>query len=64
MRCPLPEVASGSRPFNFVHSEGLLYEAAEATRCLQRGALETEAFGSDECLRVMELVTEIRSHLK
>ena len=59
---PLPaEVAGGGKPFNFVHSEGLRYEAAEATRCLQTGALESALFSSEECLKVMQLVSEIRA---
>jgi len=60
IRFPLPEV-SGAERLNFVHSEGLLYEAAEATRCLQQGYTESPLFGSDECLAVMRLISEIRS---
>ena len=58
---PRPEAAG---PFNFVNSQGLRYEAAEATRCLREGALESELFSSDECLRVMQLVSEIRASFK
>ena len=66
---PLPEIdapgsADAERDFNFVNSQGLRYEAAEATRCLREGALESELFSSDECLRVMQLVSEIRASFK
>ena len=75
-RCTLPRVAGSNlssrspgsaeaeRDFNFVNSQGLRYEAAEATRCVREGALESELFGSDECLRVMQLVSEIRARFK
>ena len=49
-------------PFNFVHSEGLAYEAREVNRCLREGLLEAPAFGAEACLRVMEVIDEIRSH--
>ena len=57
----LPEV-DGAAAFNFVHSEGLLYEAAAATECVRQGLLEAEQFGSDECLKVMQLIQQIRAH--
>ena len=57
---PLPEVPG---PFNFVNSEGLAYEAAEASRCVREGLLEAPAFDSAECLRVMRLISDIRSWL-
>ena len=48
--------------FNFVNSQGLAYEAAEVTRCLQSGLLEAPAFDSEACLRVMQVIEDIRSH--
>lgn len=59
-RFELPEVAD-AETLNFVNSQGLLYEAAAATACIQRGELETEQFGSAECLSVMRLLSEIRA---
>jgi dihydrodiol dehydrogenase / D-xylose 1-dehydrogenase (NADP) len=56
----LPEIAD-AEALHFVHSQGLFYEAAAATACLQRGELETEQFGSAECLRVMQLLSQIRA---
>ena len=55
----LPEVAGD---FNFVNSQGLAYEAAEATRCVKGGLLEPPAFDSEACLRVMRVISEIRAH--
>jgi len=57
---PLPEV-EGAERLNFVNSQGLLYEAAEATRCILAGETETPQFRSSECLAVMGLVSEIRA---
>ena len=56
----LPMVA-GSDSLNFVHSQGLMYEALAATECLRQGLHETEQFGTDECLCVMQLISEIRA---
>ena len=56
---PLPEV-QGAEHLNFVNSQGLLYEASEATRCILAGVTETPLFSSSECLAVMQLITEIR----
>ena len=59
----LPHIDNAAA-LNFVNSQGLLYEAAAATACMQRGECEAAQFGSDECLRVMQLISEIRSHWK
>ena len=52
----------GAAAFNFVHSEGLAYEAAEVNRCLRAGLLETPAFGSEACLKVMQVIEDVRAH--
>ena len=57
---PLP-LLSG-KPLHFVNSEGLLYEAAEATRCVRAGILEPPAFDAAACLNVMKVISEIRAH--
>ena len=58
-RTPLPEIEGD---FNFVNSQGLAYEASEITRCLRSGLLEAPAFDSEACLRVMQVITDIRAH--
>ena len=58
-RTALPEVAGD---FNFVNSQGLAYEAKEVTRCLRSGLLEAPAFDSEACLRVMQVISDIRAH--
>ena len=58
---PLPKVPT-SAPFNFVNSEGLAYEASEVNRCLRAGLLEAPAFGAEACLRVMQVLEDVRSH--
>merc|ERR1719424_1015251 len=58
-RTALPEIAGD---FNFVNSQGLAYEAGEITRCLRSGLLEAPAFDSEACLRVMQVITDIRAH--
>lgn len=57
---PLPAGIRGD--FNFVNSQGLAYEAAEATRCVRAGELEPAAFDSEACLKVMRVISEVRSH--
>ena len=57
----LPDLGT-SGPFNFVNSEGLAYEALEVNRCLREGLLESPAFSSETCLRVMKVIEDIRSH--
>uniref|UniRef100_A0A7S0LRW1 D-xylose 1-dehydrogenase (NADP(+), D-xylono-1,5-lactone-forming) n=1 Tax=Coccolithus braarudii TaxID=221442 RepID=A0A7S0LRW1_9EUKA len=54
---PLPSIDG---PFNFVNSQGLAYEAMAVNSCLRKGLTEADAFGSDECLRVMQVVTALR----
>ena len=56
---PLPEVPG---PFNFVNSEGLAYEAAEASRCVREPA-RGAGLDSAERLRVMRLISDIRKWL-
>ena len=58
-RTALPEIEGD---FNFVNSQGLAYEASEITRCLRSGLLEAPAFDSEACLRVMQVITDIRAH--
>ena len=53
---------AAAAPFNFVHSEGLAYEAREVNRCLREGLLEAPAFGATACLRVMQVIEDIRAH--
>ena len=57
---PLPDVDAGT--FNFVNSQGLAYEAQEVNRCLREGVLETPAFGAAACLRVMQVIEDVRAH--
>ena len=57
---PLPAVAEG--PFNFVNSQGLAYEATEVNRCIRQNLREAPAFGADACLRVMQVIEDIRKH--
>jgi len=57
----LPEAGDGA-PFNFVNSQGLAYEASEVNRCLREGLLEAPAFGAEACLRVMQVIDDIRKH--
>eukprot|EP00967_Tisochrysis_lutea_P071779 scaffold95484_cov27-Tisochrysis_lutea.AAC.1 len=56
------DLPSITGPFTFVHSEGLAYEAAAVHRCLRAGHTEADEFTSDECIRVMRLVSQIRSY--
>eukprot|EP00621_Florenciella_sp_RCC1693_P014666 CAMPEP_0182533486 /NCGR_PEP_ID=MMETSP1323-20130603/13711_1 /TAXON_ID=236787 /ORGANISM="Florenciella parvula, Strain RCC1693" /LENGTH=201 /DNA_ID=CAMNT_0024743377 /DNA_START=40 /DNA_END=645 /DNA_ORIENTATION=- len=55
---PLPDITG---EYNFVNSEGLAYEAAEANRCLRAGLTESPLFDSEECLAVMQVIADIRS---
>ena len=48
--------------YNFVNSEGLAYEAAEANRCLREGLTESPLFDSEECLDVMKVISDIRAN--
>lgn len=57
-RFPLPEIPG---PFNFVHSEGLAYEAEEVNACLRDGKTESAKFDDRECLAVMAVLSEIRA---
>jgi hypothetical protein len=61
-RFELPQMSAEG--LNFVHSQGLMYEAEEAMRCLREGLIETPAFSSAECLKVMQIVSEIRAHIR
>jgi len=49
-------------PFHFVHSAGLAHEVAAVHACLRAGETEAAEFDSDECLRVMRLVSQVRAH--
>mmetsp|Transcript_25225 Transcript_25225/g.52085 ORF Transcript_25225/g.52085 Transcript_25225/m.52085 type:complete len:109 (-) Transcript_25225:180-506(-) len=46
--------------FNFVHSEGLWYEAAEVNRCFLNGLLESPLFPSSQCHDILRLVSDIQ----
>ena len=61
---PLPDLgeAKPAGGFNFVHSEGLAYEALEVNRCIRAGLTEPPAFDAEACLRVMGVIEEVRSH--
>jgi len=53
----LPDVQG---PFNFVNSEGLLYEARAVNECLAAGKTECAQFDHRENLAVMRVLSEIR----
>jgi len=47
-------------PFNFVNSEGLLYEAQAVNDCLAKGKTQCDEFDHRENLAVMGVLSEIR----
>ena len=53
-------ILAGPGPFNFVNSQGLVYEATEVNRCIREGLLEAPAFNAEACLRVMQVIDAIR----
>lgn len=61
---PAPPEGTAERPLNYVNSEGLLYEAAEATRCVRDGVRAAPDFDDDECMRVMHLLELIRAEVQ
>ena len=54
------DLPSVEGPFNFVNSEGLLYEAQAVNDCLAQGKTQCDQFDHRENLAVMEVLSEIR----
>ena len=54
------DLPSVDGPFNFVNSEGLLYEAQAVNDCLAKGKTQCDEFDHRENLAVMEVLSEIR----
>lgn len=48
--------------FNFVNSQGLVYEAAEVNRCVREGLVESPLFSSAQCVEVLRLISDIREY--
>ena len=54
------DLPSVEGPFNFVNSEGLLYEAQAVNECLAKGKTQCDEFDHRENLAVMGVLSEIR----
>ena len=63
MRFPLEPVA-GSDTFNFINSEGFLYEIREANRCLRAGLTESPAVSAEFNRRLLGTVDAARAALR
>ncbi|KAK7080300.1 hypothetical protein SK128_016097 [Halocaridina rubra] len=57
---PLPK--SGQK-FNFVNSQGLMYEAQEVRMCLKKGLLESPSLPLDETLIIAEIMETMRKQV-
>lgn len=60
VRDALPAVG-GDGPLNYIHSEGLAYEAREAARCVRQGIAAPPAFDDAACLAVMRTLDMVRA---
>ena len=60
---PLPPV-TGSETFNFVNSEGFMYEIEEANRCLREGRVESPSVDGDFNRRLLAMVDEAKRVLR
>lgn len=54
----------GSENFNFIHSEGFVYEIAEANRCLREGLCESPVVSAEFNRRLLATVEEARQALR
>ncbi|XP_076061019.1 trans-1,2-dihydrobenzene-1,2-diol dehydrogenase-like [Oratosquilla oratoria] len=57
---PFPKT---DQEFNFVNSQGLMYESAEVRRCLQQGLLESPRVPHDETLLIAEILEDMRKQV-
>ena len=60
---PLPPVR-GSESFNYVNSEGFVYEIEEVNRCLLAGELESPAMTAEANLRILGAIDDARDMLR
>ncbi|XP_064088063.1 trans-1,2-dihydrobenzene-1,2-diol dehydrogenase-like isoform X1 [Macrobrachium nipponense] len=51
------------RTFNFVNSQGLMYEAMEVRECLKKGLLESSSMSLDETLILAEIMEAMRKQV-
>lgn len=57
---PLPDLGGS---FNFLHGQGMMYEAAEVRRCLRGGLLESPYIKLDETLILAETMESVRKQV-
>ncbi|MDK2413570.1 hypothetical protein QHH03_31245, partial [Aphanizomenon sp. 202] len=57
---PLPDFGGS---FNFLHGQGMMYEAAEVRRCLQEGLLESPTITLEETLILAEIMESMRKQV-
>jgi len=59
---PLPATKEGHK-FNFVNSQGLLFEADEVKRCLESDLLETPLITAEESIQIAKIQQEINRQI-